>query len=272
MVAERRSIQFHFTFCSHSHFVRDTPVRDTRDASRIFLVPKVGKVLPQIHPARMADRKTSLPAGSICLVPRNMPLVMNFPIGMELIAFHFQAVNSTGADLFPDEGIIYPIVGGASWIPLVQDLLRLPACAHRELCLRHFAIALTWQFAETVRPGGEPQDVLMERFPDLFKHLAATPPAAVKIRQLTDRMGRGGEALSKAFRRVSGMSLKDFLLKRTLEAAQRTLLFTEKPIREVADELGFPTEDACSKFLKTHTGLSPRAWRETHRFKPYDHP
>ena len=48
----------------------------------------------------------------------------------------------------------------------------------------------------------------------------------------------------------------------TVKAITHDLLYTQKTVSEISDELDFPSLSFFGKYFKQHTGLSPRAFRE----------
>ena len=47
-----------------------------------------------------------------------------------------------------------------------------------------------------------------------------------------------------------------------MKAITHDLLYTQKTVSEISDELDFPSLSFFGKYFKQHTGLSPRAFRE----------
>lgn len=96
-----------------------------------------------------------------------------------------------------------------------------------------------------------------------------------KFRALVDRQFRDQHAvhsyarslgvtpgqLSRLCRDVLGMSSLDVINARILHEAQRKLVYTALPIKQLAAELGFEDDAYFSRFFKKHTGLTPRAFR-----------
>jgi AraC family transcriptional regulator, transcriptional activator of pobA len=67
--------------------------------------------------------------------------------------------------------------------------------------------------------------------------------------------------LSRLCREVLGMSSLDAINARIVHEAQRELVYTSLPVKQLASELGFEDDAYFSRFFRKHTGLSPKAFR-----------
>ncbi len=67
--------------------------------------------------------------------------------------------------------------------------------------------------------------------------------------------------LSRLCREVLGKSSLQVMNDRLLQEAQRELVYTSLPIKQLASELGFEDDAYFSRFFRKHTGVSPKAYR-----------
>ncbi|MBA8908132.1 helix-turn-helix domain-containing protein [Aminobacter ciceronei] len=67
--------------------------------------------------------------------------------------------------------------------------------------------------------------------------------------------------LDKAARQVLGMSVKDVVLERRLLEAKRLLMFTIRPVEDIAFETGFGDPAYFSRFFRRRCGEAPSTWR-----------
>ncbi len=67
--------------------------------------------------------------------------------------------------------------------------------------------------------------------------------------------------LSRLCREVLGKSSLDVINDRLLQEAQRELVYTSLPIKQLASELGFEDDAYFSRFFRKHTGVSPKTYR-----------
>lgn len=67
--------------------------------------------------------------------------------------------------------------------------------------------------------------------------------------------------LSRLCREVLGKSSLEVMNDRLMQEAQRELIYTSLPIKQLAAELGFEDDAYFSRFFRKHAGLSPKAYR-----------
>ncbi len=82
--------------------------------------------------------------------------------------------------------------------------------------------------------------------------------------QVADYAGllyKSPKTLSNVFRKLGGKTPLQFIHERIVLEGRRLLLYTDKPIAEIADELGFLESGHFSRLFKRVTGDSPSALR-----------
>jgi AraC family transcriptional regulator, transcriptional activator of pobA len=84
------------------------------------------------------------------------------------------------------------------------------------------------------------------------------------IERYEQELGATAHLLAKACRAAFGISPKEFIGERRLLEAKRLLLFTVRPVEDVAYELGLKDAAYFSRFFKERTGVPPGLWRSTH--------
>ncbi len=67
--------------------------------------------------------------------------------------------------------------------------------------------------------------------------------------------------LSRLCRESMGMSALDVINARILHEAQRLLVYTSLPVKQVAAELGFDDDAYFSRFFRKHGGVTPKTFR-----------
>ena len=71
------------------------------------------------------------------------------------------------------------------------------------------------------------------------------------------------KALAKITKSYFNKTLSGLISERIIIEAKRELYLTDKPIKEIAYELGYNDEYYFSRFFKTNADVSPRAYRDT---------
>ena len=74
--------------------------------------------------------------------------------------------------------------------------------------------------------------------------------------------GVGYEKFRKLFREKTGVSPKQYIIRRRIDAASRLLLTGKKSIGEIAAELGYNTPYEFSAQFRKFTGISPKKYRQ----------
>ena len=65
----------------------------------------------------------------------------------------------------------------------------------------------------------------------------------------------------QAFRRRTGLTLKQYHLQARLQEAQKRLANSDQTVQQIAADLGFSSAFHFSKQFKARTGHAPSAWR-----------
>lgn len=74
--------------------------------------------------------------------------------------------------------------------------------------------------------------------------------------------------LTRSCRQCAGLTAADLLIQRSLHAARMLLERGDRPVSQIAGELGFNSAAYFSRFVQHHTGLSPSALRKRARAAP----
>ena len=67
--------------------------------------------------------------------------------------------------------------------------------------------------------------------------------------------------LTEHFKREFGITINEYITKKRMELAEKILLSTDKPLREIAALTGFADVEYFSRTFKKHHGISPASWR-----------
>jgi AraC family transcriptional regulator, transcriptional activator of pobA len=133
------------------------------------------------------------------------------------------------------------------------------------------ARAVLWRLAEALPRADGPRDgrtagqqrrqATMARFQALVEqHLLSHWP----VTRYAAALNIGTERLNRLVRAEAGCSALVWVHRRLALEACRRLAHTAAPVARLADELGFDDAAYFSRFMRRHTGLSPRQWRERH--------
>ncbi|WP_075737466.1 AraC family transcriptional regulator [Streptomyces acidiscabies] len=131
--------------------------------------------------------------------------------------------------------------------------------------LRHLLATALLQVDRLPRPdGGDPYaggEVYARFRAELERSYATTRRAA----DYAHRLGYTVKTLTRACTAATGRPVKHVIDTRVALEAQRLLAHTDEPAATIARRLGFPEPTNFGKFFTRHAGLTPGAFRETHR-------
>ncbi|NRP22568.1 Exoenzyme S synthesis regulatory protein ExsA [Ensifer adhaerens] len=82
------------------------------------------------------------------------------------------------------------------------------------------------------------------------------------VGRYTDALGSTPHLLAKATGAAFGMQVKELINERRLLEAKRLLLFTIRPLEDIAYEIGFRDAAYFSRFFRLRTGVAPSDWRQ----------
>jgi AraC family transcriptional activator of pobA len=78
-----------------------------------------------------------------------------------------------------------------------------------------------------------------------------------------DLLNISPKALAKITKTHFNKTLTELISERIIMEAKRELYLTNKPVKEIASELGYPDEHYFSRFFKTNADISPQVYRDT---------
>lgn len=113
---------------------------------------------------------------------------------------------------------------------------------------------------EKIRLGKTPTKLLTDIANYVQKHL--TEP--VDIDALSKAMFVSRTHLAVKFKKETGMTLTDFVLKEKVEEGKRLLSYTDKPISAIAAYLGFSSQSHFANVFRKYANSSPNEYRLKH--------
>ena len=155
-------------------------------------------------------------------------------------------------------------VDASEFLMLVWKLL---GCGGNTLQNELLRLSLTTEFIalmiESGLRGTQPRrhddspDLYVDHALDVIRHQYAS----VKISDIAKRIGINRSYLTSIFKKRTGLSPQEYLLRYRLSKACQLLLTTGQPIQEVARQIGYENPMTFSKMFKSAYGVSPSAYR-----------
>ena len=96
---------------------------------------------------------------------------------------------------------------------------------------------------------------------DIMDYVKTNISRNLKISEIAEAFGYNEKYLSHRFAEITGIPLKQYILKAKVDTANYMLTDTNKSISEIAKELGFSDSHNFTRAYKKLTGLSPSEYR-----------
>lgn len=98
---------------------------------------------------------------------------------------------------------------------------------------------------------------IQKLFDYIDEHAAENPSLA----EIAAQIGYSPDHCSEQFRKLSGMTIRDYMAKRRLYTAAQALRSTDDAIIDIALQSGFSSQQALTRAFQEAFGCSPRAYR-----------
>lgn len=96
---------------------------------------------------------------------------------------------------------------------------------------------------------------------DIVDYITSNIHINLKVQDIADHFGYNPKYLSHLFFKLYGVPLKQFILDRKIESANFMLSDNDKPIKEIAFDLGFSDMHNFTRAYKKKTGITPTEYR-----------
>ena len=123
------------------------------------------------------------------------------------------------------------------------------------------ALAVTDAVGISVASGDLEDDILGNRIKQFIDEHYSEP---LSLQEIGERLGISPYYVSHVFKKMSGYSPIQYLLRRRLGEAQTLLISTDKTISEIAGLVGFETQNYFNAQFTKHVGIPPRKYRENY--------
>ena len=127
----------------------------------------------------------------------------------------------------------------------------------RLLNLQYHMIQDFTQRVERIRLGRRPTQLIIDISNYMHHHLSEP----ITTQEIANHLYISRPYLSQKFKKETGQTLTDFILKEKCEEAKRLLRYTSKSLTAIALYLGFSSQSHFSRVYKNYTGLSPGEYR-----------
>lgn len=149
----------------------------------------------------------------------------------------------------------------------MKEEMQTPELAQHELLISYLKIFLITvtrlkarQVSRTAAPPSIKEPFVLQKLKDaieLHYRKKHAPSEYAELLHITPK------ALAKITKQHFNKTLTDLITERIIIEAKRELYLTNKPIKEIASELGYEDEHYFSRFFKNNAEVSPQLYRET---------
>lgn len=164
--------------------------------------------------------------------------------------------------IFVRDGAVWTSAGVTAGIDLALALVEEDLGREAALAIaRHLVMFLK-------RPGGQAQFSATlalqggeDRFGDLHDWIGANLSRDLSLPALAAQAGMSERSLSRRYREATGMTPAKGVERLRLEAARRALAETRAPVKRIARECGFGTEETLRRAFLRHVSATPQDYR-----------
>jgi AraC-like DNA-binding protein len=125
-----------------------------------------------------------------------------------------------------------------------------------------FVILLRRAFKDAIRQNSGNISAGKERIESAISYMRKNIEKKVDLSELAGQSFLSVSYFSQVFKEQTGSSPKQYLIKEKIERAKELLLDTKRPIKQIAEELGYEFESYFFKQFKSETGLTPLQFRK----------
>lgn len=102
----------------------------------------------------------------------------------------------------------------------------------------------------------------------MIDHIEACLDEPLTLGMVADELGYSPYHLHRMFTKTTGLTMHEYIQRRRLTEAADLLVFSRKPIIEIAFQAGYESQQAFSSVFKSMYKLPPRRFRENENFYP----
>lgn len=115
--------------------------------------------------------------------------------------------------------------------------------------------------ATTIEPAPAPKTRAQETFERFMALVGKNYRRERRVGWYAEQLTMTPKTLLETVKRVSSRTPNEWLDTYTVLELRRLLRHTTRPIKEIAENMGFATQSSLGKFFREHVGVSPKAYR-----------
>ncbi len=238
------------------------------------------RIAPHIHPwfefnyvqkgslfTTLADREFFVEKGQSFIIPPGVPHSHRHNrCGDDGLCIRFRISGEASAEIMPALCVPRPEAFDSE----IEMLLDAPqnTTALRAAFVCWLTRLCGTRKADSAPIAAKPQKAVSKQVTLWLEEFFAQP---VCVSDIAAAMGMSYRSLSRKFKAETGCTISDRLSEIRISAAKRLLSESNMPMREIALSAGFESEYYFSAAFKKKVGVSPLAYRKTHKSAYFTH-
>ena len=187
---------------------------------------------------------------------------------------HHKEVSCNGVlfnNIYQPPFIYVDEISATTFLMLIEQIrteMRNPALAQYELLVSYLKIFLIT--ASRLKTQQHPQALEVEtenKEPFVLQNLKNSIESHFRKKhsasEYADLLNISAKALAKITKTYFNKTITDLISERIIIEAKRELYLTNKPVKEIAYQLGYEDEHYFSRFFKNNANISPQVYRDT---------
>ena len=195
---------------------------------------------------------------------------LHFAVEHEPVFNNMEAVNTE--ELKSEQKVLIPETGKLSHpdkiIVLMKQLQDFIRSSYDALAADYMSTTI---LCELYHQAFQEKQSVMERhfskrqvYFDIVDYIGRNTYDNLKVSDIADHFGYNEKYLTRMFRNVAGISLKQFVLQKKMEEVNYLLTDTNRTVSEISETLGFGDSHNFMKAYKKIIGLTPTEYRNAY--------
>ena len=104
-----------------------------------------------------------------------------------------------------------------------------------------------------------------KRLKQVFDFISENYHQLISLEDIAEIVNLSKVYMSKYFKKVSGITITEYILNYRINAAKRLLIYSSTPISQIAYEVGFTSPNYFNRIFRRITSQSPSAFRKSYK-------
>ncbi len=154
-----------------------------------------------------------------------------------------------------------------TYYDLMLSRLNQPAHRYKQKLVEMLVLAFLYDFHGLLErfftPADKPRRSAEKAFREFIDLLTTSYPKPRDVAYYADKLCLTPKYLSAVCKQVSGITASQLIARFVVKDIRRLLDESDKSVKEICNELGFPNPSFFGTYVRKHLGQSPRRFRES---------